>query len=60
MFKVNTPYSSVSVANFEQVDSGLEDNFCFNSDCRNSFNCKFKKFINEQIYPLDTSKMEKY
>ena len=60
MFKVNIPYSSVSIANFEQVNSGLEDNFCFNSDCRNSFNCKLKKLINEQIYPLDTSKMEKY
>ena len=26
-----------------------EDNFCFTSDSRNSFNCKFKKLINEQI-----------
>ena len=26
-----------------------EDNFNFISDCRNSFNCKLKKFINEQI-----------
>ena len=26
-----------------------EDNFCFTSDYRNSFNCKLKNFINEQI-----------
>ena len=26
-----------------------EDNFCFISDCRNSFNCKLKKIKNEQI-----------
>ena len=26
-----------------------EDNFWFASDCRNSFNCKLKKLVNEQI-----------
>ena len=26
-----------------------EDNFCFISDCGNSFNCKLQKLINEQI-----------
>ena len=52
MFKVNTPYSSVSIANFEQVNSCWEDNFCIISDCRNSFNCKLKKPINEQFIHL--------
>ena len=27
----------------------IEDNFCFISDCKNFFKCKFKKLINEQI-----------
>ena len=32
-----------------QVIFSTEDNFCFISDCGNSFNCKLKKLINEQI-----------
>ena len=32
-----------------QVIFWTKDNFCFNSDCRKSFNCKLKKLINEQI-----------
>ena len=32
-----------------QVIFWTEDNFCFISDCKNSFNCKLKKFINKQI-----------
>ena len=32
-----------------QVIFWTEDNLCFISDCKNSFNCKLKKFINKQI-----------
>ena len=32
-----------------QVIFWTEDSFCFTSDSRNSFNCKLKKLINEQI-----------
>ena len=32
-----------------QVIFWTEDNFCFTSDCKNSFNCKLKKLINEKI-----------
>ena len=39
-------FSSIAVM---QVIFWTEDNFCLISDCRNSFNWKFKKLINEQI-----------
>ena len=32
-----------------QVTFWTEDNFCLISDCRNSFNCKLKRLINEKI-----------
>ena len=32
-----------------QVIFLAEDNSCFITDCRNSFNCKLKKLINKQI-----------
>ena len=51
-------------------DFWTEDNFCFISDCMNSFNCKLKKFVNEQIMifyspsnalcPFDESVRRKY
>ena len=31
------------------VISWIEDISCFTSDCRNSFNCQLKKFINGQV-----------
>ena len=45
----NTLIIFLSAIAVMQVIFWVEDNFCFISDCRNSFNCKLKKLINEQI-----------
>ena len=45
----NTLIVFLSAAGVMQVIFWTKDNFCFISDCRNSFNCKLKKFISEQI-----------
>ena len=44
----NTLIIFLSAVAVIQVIFWTEDNFCVISDCRNSFNCKLKKLINEQ------------
>ena len=48
----NTQYPLIIFLSTSAVMQGIfwtEDNFHFISNCRNSFNCKLKKLINEQI-----------
>ena len=45
----NTLTMFLSAITAMQVIFWIEGNFCFTSDCRYFFNCKVKKFINEQI-----------
>ena len=45
----NTLTMFLSAITVMQVIFWIEGSFCFTSDCRYFFNCKLKKFINEQI-----------
>ena len=45
----NTLIIFLSAIAVMQVTFWTEDNSCFSSDCGNSFNCKLKKLINDQI-----------
>ena len=45
----NIPIIFLSAIAVMLVICWTEDNFCFISDCRNSFNCKLKKLIIKQM-----------